>query len=82
LSHVTFVGMDRKMPQKLQPQFDHLGPLMIPAGEGMANAVPCLLSAYGNHQPTWLGCKDTHPGLRKVYAGASKQYAVAWPCMQ
>lgn len=32
LSHVTFVGMDRKMPLKLQPQFDHLGPLMIPAG--------------------------------------------------
>jgi dynein light intermediate chain 2 len=33
LSHVTFVGMDRKMPLKLQPQFDHLGPLMVPAGE-------------------------------------------------
>jgi dynein light intermediate chain 2 len=33
LSHVAFVGMDRKMPLKLQPQFDHLGALMIPAGE-------------------------------------------------
>jgi hypothetical protein len=33
LSHVAFVGMDRKMPLKLQPQFDHLGALMTPAGE-------------------------------------------------
>jgi dynein light intermediate chain 2 len=45
LSHVTFVGMDRKMPLKLQPQFDHLGALMIPAGErkphlGVAGARP------------------------------------------
>ncbi|WIA09474.1 hypothetical protein OEZ85_008875 [Tetradesmus obliquus] len=39
LSHVTFVGMDRKMPLKLQPQFDHLGPLMIPAGSDKFSSI-------------------------------------------
>lgn len=43
LNHLVFVGIDRKMPLKLPPQFDHLQPLMVPAGHdkfrdiGMAN---------------------------------------------
>lgn len=43
LNHVTFVGMDRKMPLKLPAQLDHLGPIMIPAG-----GVPQLV--VGCHQ--------------------------------
>lgn len=32
LNHLMFVGIDRKMPLKLAPQFDHLQAISIPAG--------------------------------------------------
>lgn len=32
LSHLIFTGLEKKMALKMDPQFDHLGPLMVPAG--------------------------------------------------
>lgn len=32
MNHLIFTGLEKKPNMKMQPQFDHIGPLMIPAG--------------------------------------------------
>eukprot|EP00879_Flechtneria_rotunda_P006287 GHRR01006607.1.p1 GENE.GHRR01006607.1~~GHRR01006607.1.p1 ORF type:complete len:393 (+),score=130.27 GHRR01006607.1:184-1362(+) len=75
LNHTMFVGMDRKMPLKMALQFDHLGPLMIPAGSdkfkdiGRPQAqMPAVLTAadVAAIQQEWVGmASELFPAMKQ-----------------